>query len=193
MKVIGLTGGIGSGKSRILDVFKTKGIPVFNADEEARKVMNNNDELLEDIRTTFGKGVFNNGVLDRKKLALVVFSDSDKLARLNALIHPRVAKRFEHFKQQQNSPYLIKEAAILFETGGWKSCDQIILVCAPMEMRIQRVINRDNTPREAVVSRIQNQWSDEKKIPLADFVIQNEHWEDTLLKIEAIHQSLLGS
>lgn len=191
MKVIGLTGGIGSGKSSILSVFKEKGIPAFNADQEAKKLMQEDTNLLNKLRQLFGDNIFEFGKLDRNRLATIVFSDPSKLAELNALIHPVVATRFESFKKAHKTHYLIKEAAILFETGGWKNCDQTILVCAPLEQRIERVIQRDNSTREAVISRINNQWSDEKKIPLADFVIHNENWNKTLLEINAIHFALL--
>ncbi len=191
MKVIGLTGGIGSGKSSILNVFKEKGIPAFNADQEAKKLMQEDTKLLNKLRQLFGDNIFEFGKLDRNRLATIVFSDPSKLAKLNALIHPEVATRFQRFKKAHTTPYLIKEAAILFETGGWKNCDQTILVCAPLEQRIERVIQRDNCTREVVISRINNQWSDEKKIPLADFVIHNENWNKTLLEINAIHLALL--
>lgn len=191
MKVVGLTGGIGSGKSSVLAVFQDKGIPVFNADKEAKLIMDDNAAVDKELKKLFGAGVFTAGKLDKKQLAAVVFSDPDKLAQLNGLIHPLVANRFELFKNQQNTPYLIKEAAILFETGLWKKCDQTILVCASEEQRIQRVMKRDQTTRDAVVLRINNQWPDSEKIPLADFVIQNDHWDTTLLKIDEIHQQLL--
>lgn len=191
MKVVGLTGGIGSGKSSVLAVFQDKGIPVFNADKEAKLIMDDNAAVDKELKKLFGAGVFTAGKLDKKQLAAVVFSDPDKLAQLNGLIHPLVANCFELFKNQQNTPYLIKEAAILFETGLWKKCDQTILVCASEEQRIQRVMKRDQTTRDAVVLRINNQWPDSEKIPLADFVIQNDHWDTTLLKIDEIHQQLL--
>lgn len=191
MKVIGLTGGIGSGKSSILNVFKQKGIPAFNADQEAKKLLQEDAKVISELRQLFGDSIFEFGTLDRNRLATIVFSDPSKLAELNALIHPMVATRFEGFKKAHKTPYLIKEAAILFETGGWKNCDQTILVCAPLEQRIDRVIQRDNSTREAVISRINNQWPDEKKIPLADFVIHNESWNKTLLKVNEIHLTLL--
>lgn len=188
-KIIGLTGGIGSGKTTIANHFKAAGIPVYIADDEARKIMQA-DEIIEEIKNTFGIGIFENGILNRQKLAQIVFADAEKLKLLNAIIHPAVKKHFHDWiLDHKNSPYIIYEAAILFESGSYKDCDKIITVIAPMESRIQRVIQRDNTTREQVLNRINAQWNDDQCIAKSDFVIENDSPEiaksevDKILKI----------
>lgn len=188
-KIIGLTGGIGSGKTTIANHFKAAGIPVYIADDEARKIMQA-DEIIEEIKNTFGIGIFENGILNRQKLAQIVFGDAEKLKLLNAIIHPAVKKHFHDWiLDHKNSPYIIYEAAILFESGSYKDCDKIITVIAPMESRIQRVIQRDNTTREQVLNRINAQWNDDQRIAKSDFVIENDSPEiaksevDKILKI----------
>lgn len=188
-KIIGLTGGIGSGKTTIANHFKAAGIPVYIADDEARKIMQA-DEIIEEINNTFGIGIFDYGILNREKLAQIVFGDAEKLKLLNAIIHPAVKKHFHDWiLDHKNSPYIIYEAAILFESGSYKDCDKIITVIAPMESRIQRVIQRDNTTREQVLNRINAQWNDDQRIAKSDFVIENDSPEiaksevDKILKI----------
>lgn len=173
-KIIGLTGGIGSGKTTIANHFMAAGIPVYIADDEARKIMQS-DEIKEEIRKNFGNTVFENGILNREKLAQVVFSDPNKLKLLNAIIHPAVKKHFHKWiLNHKNAPYIIYEAAILFESGSYKDCDKIITVTAPLDSRIQRVIERDNTTREQVLKRINSQWNDDQRIEKSDFVIEND-------------------
>jgi dephospho-CoA kinase len=173
-KIIGLTGGIGSGKTTIANHFSVAGIPVYIADDEARKIMQS-DEIITDIKKTFGNTVFDNGILNREKLSGIVFNDPEKLKLLNAIIHPAVKKHFSNWiLNHKNAPYIIYEAAILFESGSYKDCDIIITVTAPLESRIQRVIQRDKTTRENVLRRINMQWSDEKRIKKSDFVIEND-------------------
>lgn len=188
-KIIGLTGGIGSGKTTIANHFRVAGIPVYIADDEARKIMQS-DVIIAQIKKTFGNTVFDNGILNREKLSGIVFNDPEKLKLLNAIIHPAVKKHFSSWiLNQKNAPYIIYEAAILFESGSYKDCDIIITVTAPLELRIQRVIQRDKTTRENVLSRINMQWNDEKRIEKSDFVIENDTTEiaksavDKILKI----------
>jgi dephospho-CoA kinase len=172
-KIIGLTGGIGSGKTTIANHFMAAGIPVYIADDEARKLMQT-DGIINEIRKTFGNEVFDNEILNREKLARVVFNAPDKLKLLNAIIHPAVKKHFgKWILKHTKASYIIYEAAILFESGSYKDCDIIITVTAPLESRIQRVIQRDNTTRENVLRRINMQWNDEKRIEKSDFVIEN--------------------
>lgn len=172
-KVIGLTGGIGSGKSTIANFFKEFGVPVYIADDEAKKVMQS-EEIIAAIKTAFGASLFNDSILDRAKLAKIVFNDTDKLAQLNAIVHPAVKKDFDCWlKAKKEYSYVLYEAAILFESGRYKSCDSIITVTAPEETRIERVLKRDNTTREQVLSRMNMQWNDEKRISLSNFVINN--------------------
>ncbi|QSW89503.1 MULTISPECIES: dephospho-CoA kinase [Flavobacterium] len=174
-KVIGLTGGIGSGKTTIAGFFNEMGIPVYIADDGAKRVMQS-AEIIEAVKTTFGESLFDNNVLNRSKLAEIVFKDADKLARLNSIVHPAVKKDFESWLlEHQSYEYVIYEAAILFESGRYKECDYIITVTAPEEIRIERVLKRDNTTRENVINRMKMQWNDEKRISLSNFVINNSN------------------
>ena len=191
MKIIGLTGGIGSGKTKILNVFKAKGIPCYESDLETKKLIESNLFLISEIKKIFGSDIYLDAKLDRKKVADIVFNSPEKLKRLNTLVHPAVAADFDEFLTHQKSHYVIKEAAILFETGGDKKCNATILVTSPMETRIARVMGRDNISREKVLERINNQWEDKLKIPLADFIINNTNWENTLTDITAIHKQLM--
>lgn len=174
-KVIGLTGGIGSGKTTIANYFASMGVPVYIADDEAKKVMKSQN-VIQQIKTAFGDSIFENEILNRAKLAEIVFNNADKLAQLNAIVHPAVKSDFELWLQEnKNHDYVIYEAAILFESGRYKECDVIITVTAPEEIRIERVVKRDNTTRQQVLSRIKMQWNDEKRISLSNFVINNSN------------------
>lgn len=173
-KIIGLTGGIGSGKSTIAAYFASKGVPVYIADDEAKKILYT-PEASEEVKKTFGEIVFTEGQPDRKKLSELVFNNPEKLKQLNAIIHPKVGSHFEEWvKQHSTSPFVIKEAAILFESGSYKNCDAVILVTSPKEVRIERVMKRDNVTRENVLARMKNQWEDEKKAALSHYIINNE-------------------
>jgi dephospho-CoA kinase len=185
-KIIGLTGGIGSGKTTIANYFMAVGIPVYIADDEARKIMQS-EEIIEEIKKTFGSEIFENDILNREKLAQIVFGDAEKLKLLNAIIHPAVKKHFHNWiLDHKNSPYIIYEAAILFESGSYKDCDKIITVTAPMESRIQRVIQRDNSSRDQVLKRINAQWNDDQRIAKSDFVIQNDSLENAKSEVDKI-------
>ncbi|KFF04436.1 dephospho-CoA kinase [Flavobacterium reichenbachii] len=174
-KVIGLTGGIGSGKTTIAKYFNEMGIPIYIADDEARKIMQDKN-VLNEIKTTFGESVFENNILSRPKLAEIVFEHKDKLSALNGIVHPAVKKDFESWlATKKEYEYVIYEAAILFESGRYKDCDLIITVTAPEEVRIERVLKRDNTTREQVLSRMAMQWNDEKRISLSNFIINNDN------------------
>ena len=191
MKIIGLTGGIGSGKSKILSVFSTYGIPCYESDIRAKWLMQRDAELKSQIKSFFGDQIYENDQFNQRKLAKLVFANKGKLEALNSLVHPRVKMDFKSFVSQQNTPYIIKEAAILFETGGEKDCDATILVTAPEKLRLQRVLNREKISSMDIKARINNQWSDSRKIPLADYIINNIDWDKTLKKIDEIHQKLL--
>ncbi|MTH14579.1 dephospho-CoA kinase [Flavobacterium sp. LC2016-01] len=172
-KVIGLTGGIGSGKTTIANYFKEMGVSVYIADDAARAVMQS-QAVIEKVKKVFGESLFENNVLNRAKLAEIVFNDADELAKLNAIVHPAVKEDFESWiLQHKNEEYVIYEAAILFESGRYKDCDFIILVTAPEEVRIERVLKRDNTTRAQVLSRMQMQWKDEDRILKSNFIINN--------------------
>jgi len=183
-KIIGLTGGIGSGKTTVANEFASLGIPVYIADLEARKLMQT-DSVLNLIKAEFGSTVFDNGVLIREKLSEIVFNDSKKLEKLNGIVHPAVKKHFDEWLlEHKNNPFVIYETAILFESGSYKKCDFVINVEAPLEVRIQRVIERDKTTREKVLERIKNQWNDEEKSSKSDFIIKNTSVE--AIKIEIV-------
>jgi dephospho-CoA kinase len=173
MKIVGLTGGIGSGKSTLMQWFQKQGVPCFESDAVGRKLLNT--DLREAVSEAFGAELYlQTGSLDRKALAEKVFANPAALAKLNQIVHPAVAIAFENFKKQHaNAPFVINEAAILFETGGYKNCDVVILVTTPKSDRIERIINRDGSTKAEVIKRMKNQWEDERKRKLADYVIEN--------------------
>lgn len=192
-KIIGLTGGIGSGKTTIANYFITAGIPVYIADDEARKIMQS-AEIIDEIQRTFGEAILEQGALNRQKLAEIVFNDPEKLQLLNGIIHPAVKKHFENWVSSHNkTPFIIYEAAILFESGSYKNCDKIITVTAPLETRIQRVIQRDNTTRENVLKRINMQWDDNQRIAKSDFVVENIDPKNTESEVGKILKILKNS
>lgn len=185
-KIIGLTGGIGSGKTTIANYFQSMGIPIYIADNQARKIMQS-DEIISEIKKIFGETVFENEVLNREKLAGIVFKNPEKLEQLNKIIHPAVKKHFNKWVQNhKNEPFVIYEAAILFESGSYKKCDKIITVISPLETRIQRVMQRDNATRDQVLQRISRQWDDNQRISKSDFVIENDNIEKTKQKVDDI-------
>jgi dephospho-CoA kinase len=191
MKLIGITGGIGSGKSTIAKVFTSMGYPVYNSDTRAKELINSNEKLINSIKLSFGDDLYNSQGLDRKKMASIVFNNPEKLELLNSIIHPAVGKDFEDWVDSQNTSFVLKEAAILFETGIYKSLDKTILVSALQETRIKRVMKRDNTTQEEVLSRMKNQWSEEKKTKLADYVIDNSGNELVIPQILQIIEQIL--
>ncbi len=186
-KIIGLTGGIGSGKSTVASYIASKGIPVYIADEEAKKIMERED-VKQKIQNLFTESILNSdNTLDRKKIAEFVFNNPEKLKELNAIVHPEVQLHFKNWvKEHESFPYIIKEVAILFETGGNKQCDKVILITAPKELRIKRAMKRDNLTKKDILIRINNQLPDSEKIKLSDFVVENINLNDTLLKIDEI-------
>ena len=190
--IVGLTGGIGSGKSTVAGFFQEMGVPVFIADEVAKALLTDSTEVIKKVTALLGTDAYKDGIPDRKYIAGEVFVHLEKLKKLNKIIHPEVGKKFEEWRKKQKSPYVIKEAAILFESGGAEECDLIITVTAPVETRINRVITRDGVSRESVLARINNQWSDEEKIQLSDFTIVNTDIEETRKQIEDIHGKILN-
>lgn len=184
--IIGLTGGIGSGKTTLVNYMESLGIPVFIADEEAKKAMQS-PHVLEEVKTSFGNAIFENGHLNRQQLASIVFSNPDKLKRLNAIIHPEVKRLFGiWFEQHKTVPFVVYEAAILFESGSYQNCDYIITVTAPLEDRIARVMQRDNCSREQVLQRINAQWTDEERAAKSNFVIDNTTVQSAKNEIDKI-------
>jgi len=172
-KIIGLTGGIGSGKTTVANYFKELGIPVYIADVEGKKITES-PKILKSIKDAFGSAVFDEERLNRQKVSQIVFNDSEKLKQLNSIIHPEVEKHFMNWvNNHSNFPLVVKETALLFESGSYKKCDYVITVIAPLEDRINRVIKRDAITRENVLKRIDNQWSDEDRIRNSHYIIDN--------------------
>lgn len=173
-KIIGLTGGIGSGKTTIARLFEAEGIPVYIADDEAKKIMLN-PITVEKVKREFGDKIIQNNQIDRKALSEIVFNNAEQLKKLNSIVHPLVKKHFDDWvTQNSNHPFVVKEAAILFESGSYKYCDKVITVTASEETRIDRVVKRDNVKRDEVLQRIKNQISEQERIERSDFVIYNE-------------------
>ncbi|QSS96796.1 dephospho-CoA kinase [Psychroflexus sp. ALD_RP9] len=192
MKVIGLTGGIGSGKTTVANFFSELGVPVFIADKVAKSLYNQK-EVINLIKQTFGEHLFKENKLDRQALASIVFNNSTKLNKLNKIIHPRVHYEFENWLKQQNSSYVIYEAAIIFEHNRQNFFDKIILVTAPKSTRINRVMSRDGISESQVLERICQQWPDEKKANLTDFVVINVDLEKTKARVQEIDNLLKNS
>ena len=186
-RIIVLTGGIGSGKSTVATYIASKGIPVYIADEEARKLMDSK-VMINKIQAIFEESILTKeGNLDRKKIGNIVFSQPEKLAQLNAIVHPEVKKHFEKWvKKHKNQSFVVKEVAILFETGGHLACDKVIMITAPQEIRIERAMKRDNIARESVLNRIENQLPEAEKIKLSDFVVHNMDLQSTFTQIDQI-------
>lgn len=190
-KIIGLTGGIGSGKTTVANYFEQQNIPVYVADDEARKITNSKN-VLKKIVAVFGDEVLEHNLLNRKKMGEIVFNDKDKLNQLNAIIHPEVKKHFKKWlKSKIDYQYIIKESAILFESKTNLDCDLIILVTAPLELRIERTMKRDNCNRESVLQRIKNQISEEEKAQKSDFIINNINLNDTFNQVDILLKKLI--
>jgi len=189
---VGVTGGIGSGKTTVCRVFEKLGIPLFNADLEASKLMNNDVFLIAEIKKTFGQDIYDeNNTLRRKNLSAMVFNNQDLLMHLNALVHPAVFRHFAIWHARQaNVPYVIKEAAIMFESGADKELDLIIQVSAPETLRIKRVCLRDGVPPESVQLRIQAQISDKEREERSDFILTNDDEQLLLPQILKVHEIL---
>lgn len=189
---VGLTGGIGSGKTTIANLFALHfSIPIYIADTKAKELVANNKQLQQEIVTLLGEEAFVEGRYNTSFVAQEVFSNKEKLDKLNAIIHPYVQQDFLQWKQSQQAPYVIKEAAILFESGSYRDCDFIIMVTAPLEERIKRVMLRDKIDRETVEKRIKNQWNDENRIKLSTFVVDNRDFGRNLDKIQTIHCKIM--
>lgn len=188
---IGITGGIGSGKSSVAKVFEVLGIPVYYADDAAKRLMNTNEELKEKIQLQFGSDVYKDGKLDRKYLSEIVFNNPEKLQLLNAIVHPATLKDAEKWMQHQSTAYSLKEAALIFESGAHESLDYVIGVTAPAPLRIQRTMQRDGITREDVIARMDKQMDETIKMKLCDFVLTNDEQEMLLPQILALHEKLL--
>ncbi|MFL1012289.1 dephospho-CoA kinase [Flavisericum labens] len=189
--IVGLTGGIGSGKTTVAKEFEKLGIPVYIADEEAKRLMNDSPVIKRELTHLFGKDAYTDGELNRPFIANIIFNDKSFLEKMNAIVHPRVAKHFNKWIFKQNAPYVIKEVAILFENGGNKACDYVITVVAPKAVRIKRLLHRDDTTKKKIEAIIKNQWTDDEKTKLSNYVINNVKLEDTQAQVLQIHHQLL--
>lgn len=193
MLKIGITGNIGSGKTTVSKVFELLGVPVFYADEQAKGVMVRDAELIAGIKKDFGnESYFEDGTLNRKHLAAIVFNDDAQLAILNSWVHPAVFRAFDEWVVLQNAPYVMKESAILFESDSYKKCDRSIMVSAPLELRLSRITQRDGIPREAAEARNAKQFPEEKKIALANDVIVNDGSQLVIPQVLKLHQHYLS-
>lgn len=188
--IVGLTGGIGSGKTTVAHFFEELGIPIYISDTEAKRLMSVSPEIRRDIIELLGPDSYTSDGLNRKYIADKVFKDKQLLDKLNTIVHPRVATNFANWYKQQDSPYVIKEAAILFENGGYKECDFMILVTAPIQDRIARVKKRDQSSEEEILNRMASQWDDAKKTALSDIAVENIILEETKRKVLRIHNHL---
>jgi dephospho-CoA kinase len=188
---LGVTGGIGSGKTSVCRVFSVLGIPVFSADQEAREIMENEDGIIQRINTITGKDLYANGSLNRKELATLIFNNQNLLEKVNSLVHPVVIDHFKKWEKEQTSPYIIMEAAILFESGASKFVDRIATIVASKEERLERVMNRSSLSREQVLERMRNQMDDDTREKLSDYVIHNSENDMIIPAILKIHEDIL--
>jgi dephospho-CoA kinase len=192
MLKIGITGNIGSGKTTVCKMFEVLGIPVFYADAAAKSVMITDPELITGIKKAFGEEAYTNEVLNRKYIANIVFNNEAELAKLNSLVHPAVFRAFDVWAEGiKNAPYVLKEAAILFESSSYKMCDYSILVTAPLEDRIARVMRRDNITHAEVEAREARQFTEEKKKTLADYQINNDDKQLVIPQVLKLHDTFL--
>lgn len=194
MLKIGVTGGIGSGKTVVCEIFKILGVPVYNADEAAKKLIQTDPEIINNFTGRYGDDIYVNGELDRKKLSQLIFDNKEELNFVNSTVHPRVFAHFDEWLElHKNQKYIIKEAALIFESGSSKELDKVILVTTSVNERIKRVVERDKATEEAVKKIILSQMSDEEKIEKADFIINNEGNDLIIPQILKLHKRFLNN
>jgi len=192
MLKVGLTGGIGAGKSTVLLIFQSLGIPVYKADDRAKWLINNNSDIIHLLSNEFDSGIYNEGQINTSYLSNIVFKDPSKLKILNEIVHPKVAEDFTTWCSTQKAKYIVKEAAILIESKAYQQLDKVILVTAVKEDRIIRIMNRDAVSEQEVLQRMRNQMTDEQKIPYADYIIKNNSQESLIEKVQFIHNELIN-
>ncbi|MGB0892489.1 MAG: dephospho-CoA kinase [Flavobacteriaceae bacterium] len=194
MKIVGITGGIGSGKTTVANMFMELGVPVYNSDMEAKALMNRSKVVRRKLIKLFGEDAYVDNELNRPFIANIIFNNLDYLQQMNAIVHPKVGKHFERWlKKQADAPYVIKESALLFETDAYKKCNYVILVSAPIEERIKRVVKRDNTTQKKVQAIIDSQAKESENKSKADFIINNTTLQSTSKQVLEIHNQLLNS
>ncbi len=189
--IVGLTGGIGSGKTTVAKMFQEFNIPIYIADDEAKKLMVTSKFIKRKLIALFGDNVYVQGQLNKPLISQAIFNDKEKLKQMNAIVHPRVGQHFDRWVKKQNTPYVLKESAILFESGGADQCDLIVTVTAPKEIRIERVLERDDSSKEKVESIMANQLGEKEKIAKSNFVIHNLNLEETQKQVREIHLKIL--
>jgi dephospho-CoA kinase len=194
MLKIGITGGIGSGKSTVCNILKNLGVPVFTSDDVGKFLLNNDDYLKTQIKKIFDRDMYmSTGRLDRERMAKLVFNNPDELEKLNELVHPKVKAEFDSWcKKNEKRPYVVKEAAILFETGQYRELDKMITVFCPKEERIRRIMKRDSTTKGQIEKRMIQQITDDERNKLADYIIMNDGIEDLLPQVMELHELLLN-
>nr|WP_068892905.1 dephospho-CoA kinase [Pedobacter panaciterrae] len=196
MLKVGITGGIGSGKTTICRIFETLGIPVFYADTVAKEIMISDAILIQGVKDAFGEESYlPGGILNNKHIADIVFNNKEELAKLNALVHPAVFRGFDNWVLQlpEEIPYILKEAALLFESSSYKMCDKNILVTAPLELKLNRVMKRDGVTADQVKARMDKQFTDEKKKQMADYLINNNETDSLINQVMDLHQLFLNA
>lgn len=192
MLKIGITGGIGSGKSTVCKVFELLDIPVFYADQVAKNLMATDPQIRETLSETFGEDSYQkDGTLNRAYLADLVFKDAEKLEKLNQIVHPAVFKAFDEWSAKQFSPYVVKEAALLFESNSYQMCNHTVLICAPEELKIKRIGKRDGSNRTEILARMAKQMTDSEKIKLADFILINDEKQLLIPQILELHRQFI--
>lgn len=192
MLKVGLTGGIGAGKTTVAQIFEVLGIPVYHADQEAKRLMESDADLIKKIKDAFSELAYSNGVLDSNFLSTIVFNNKQKLELLNSIVHPFTIRDGSAWMARQSTPYAIKEAALIFESGSQGDYDRIVGVFAPPSLRIQRTIKRDHVEREKVMVRIENQMDESIKMKLCDHVLINDEQQLLIPQVMTLHQLLLG-
>ena len=191
MLKIGLTGGLGSGKTTVARIFEVLGIPVYYADEASKCLMNDDAAVKTAVKKTFGNTVYKDDILQRKYLADIVFNDEEKLKMLNSIVHPATIKDAENWIKNQTAPYIIKEAALLFESGSNKNLNHVIGVQSPLALRLQRAMQRDQISEKEIMSRINRQMDEEKKLQLCDFIIVNNEEQMVIPQVLELHEKFL--
>ena len=193
MLKIGLTGGIGSGKTTVAKIFELLKVPVYYADAASKQLYITDKELIANIKNAFGEDIYTGELLNKTKLAALVFNDPIKLERLNSLVHPPTIKDAKEWMERQTTPYVIKEAALIFESGSAEGLDYVIGVSSPKHLRLQRVMERENSNREEVLKRMERQIDEDMKMKLCDFVITNNEQELVIPQVLELHQKFIGS
>ena len=192
MRIVGLTGGIGSGKSTVARMFEKLGVPIYYSDDEAKNLMNTSDHIRKGLIDVFGPKSFENGELNRSYIASLVFNDEAKLKKLNSIVHPEVKRNFKKWISKQSASYVIQENPLIFENNSQQDFDLVITVTAPKKIRIQRVMERDGLSENEVLARVKNQLEDELKINGSEFVITNESLSSTKIQVDRINEAIMA-